>query len=218
MINHDPINLNKNLLKHYGALAGWTKEEAITLLGNLNPRCKNETINFLKIAGNDVLTMESLNRAIDCGEISYVDGLIKPLEFVNWCKLKDLNFPLKLEVLVRKYHKSECVDWEAKYKEVYFEFEKQQVEIAKLTKESQSIPNAKRIISLEKGFIGGLATKYGAERLQDNFGDSKKTIDTNKKLTLVQIQRDYALEGIALDDQTIRDLIKETIHRLKDKI
>lgn len=118
MIDNDSIELNETLLKHYGSLAGWTKEEAIALLGNLNPRCKKETLNIIKIAGDDILPMESLNRAIACGEISCVDGLIKPLEFVNWCKLKDLNFSPTLEVFVRIYHKSEYIDWEAKYKEL----------------------------------------------------------------------------------------------------
>jgi len=158
MIDNNSIELNETLLKHYGALARWTKEEAISLLSNLNPRCKKETLNIIKIAGDDILPMESLNRAIACGEISCVDGLIKPLDFVNLCKLKDLNFPLNLEVLVRKYHKSEEVDYKEEYKKLELENRELKEKVVKLEKNEN--PNAKLFKTANQIGMGMLGSKY----------------------------------------------------------
>ena len=164
MIDNNSIELNETLLKHYGALARWTKEEAIALLSNLNPRCKKETLNIIKIAGDDILPMESLNRAIACGEISCVDGLIKPLDFINLCKLKDLNFPLNLEVLVRKYHKSEEVDYKEEYKKLELENRELKEKVVKLEKNEN--PNMKLYNTARKIGMGYLEFKYGDEQVK----------------------------------------------------
>jgi len=116
MTNDTSISLNNYWAKHYAKLSYWTREEAVTLAVDLNPRWNINTLEVLKRVGDqDVPLLELLNRAIECNTIKVQDNKIKPLDFIKWCKAKDIPIPQKLDVLVNEHHTPEAEDLEAKY-------------------------------------------------------------------------------------------------------
>lgn len=110
MTNETSIRFNNHWIKNYAKLDYWTPEEAVSLACNLNPQYKRETVHILKVAGDDVPLMVLLTRAIECLTIKVEDNKIKPLDFIKWCKSKDIPFPRKIEAVVGKFHVSEAED------------------------------------------------------------------------------------------------------------
>lgn len=216
MLNEISIDLDQYWYKYYAMIDYWTPEEAVTLACNLNPQCKIETVKILKAAGEDVPLMDLLIRAIECDKIIVIDNRIRPLDFIKWCKSKDIPFPRKLEALVRKFHVSEAEDLAKKCPKCYDELERLRKKISDLEK-SLSTPHHKRAVSLHKGFIGALSSKYGRDKILTSFDENLvlNSDDKKSKIEIARIIRDFDSQGINLDDQTIKGLIKESIDYLK---
>ncbi len=148
MTNETSIRSNNYWIKHYAKLDYWTPEEAVSLACNLNPQNKRETVHILKVAGEDVPLMILLSRAIECHTIKVQDNKIKPLDFIKWCKSKDISFPRKLEVLVRKFLVSEDEDLEVKYQKLETENNNKDILIQSLKEENREY--REKISYLEK--------------------------------------------------------------------
>ena len=163
MTNETSISLNNHWIKHYAKLDYWTPEEAVSLACNLNPQNKRETVHILKVAGEDVPLMILLSRAIECHTIKVQDNKIKPLDFIKWCKSKDISFSQKLEVLVRKFLVSEDEDLEVKYQKLETENNNKDILIQSLKEENGRLKEDLKPlhggerngwIKLSAGFIG----------------------------------------------------------------
>ncbi|NDA89678.1 MAG: hypothetical protein EBY20_02035 [Alphaproteobacteria bacterium] len=224
-----PIFYNQYAKQYY-----WDKEKAVALSLSLDPTKKipesfleeyNNRIQLLKQAmeyGDPVL---KLNGTVIKGwgslegYIIYPD--ITPVSLINWCNLQNITFPHELEELVRKSPTSKGKDLVSEIKNLRSTVKNQQTELAKLKQEANLVPNPKKLVSYQKGYIGAMSKIYGHERLLNNFGDKKPIPDTDinsqKKLTLAKIQSDFLLEGISLDDETIKTMTKQSIHHLEEK-
>lgn len=141
---------------------------------------------------------------------------IVPLSFINWARVKKIELPTDMEKLVKEYN-PDYIDWEARYKKLESKIEELETKNIKLTQEINSVPNAKRLTSWQKGFIGMLVIKYGYERLLANFGNicNKTKINDKINLTYAKIKDDLNCQGIILDDGTIKSLIEESIGYLR---
>lgn len=141
---------------------------------------------------------------------------VHPLSFINWCENK-IEFPEELTNLVKKYTVN-YMDWEARCKELKSEKQELEIIVTSLKKELET-PNPKRTVVSQKAIIGMLSKNYGRERVLSNFRDvhNKTKINDKTKLTYAQIKHDYNLQGIDLDDQTIKILIAESIYHLEEK-
>jgi len=97
---------------HYAKLSYWTKTEAIMLKHEIRPKedlSIARTMEYIMNTGNDIPDMEVLNRSIECKEIaSWVNErkevCIKPLDFINWCRDKDIFLAEELKLLVKNHH------------------------------------------------------------------------------------------------------------------
>mgnify|MGYP006275998481 FL=1 len=163
MLNETSISLNNHWIKHYTKLDYWTREEAVTLACGLNPQHKKETLHILRVAGEDVPILQLLNRAIECNTIKVLDNKIKPLDFIKWCRSKDIPFSRKLEALVEKQHIPEAEDLEAKNQRLEKENNDKDMLIQSLKEENERLrEDLKPLhggerngwIKLSAGFIG----------------------------------------------------------------
>lgn len=143
---------------------------------------------------------------------------ITPLEFIQWVKNKEIEIPKELEELIRRYHPFEVKEDREECNKCYIELEQLRTKISSLENEL-SLPNAKRARSLYKAFIGLLALHYTRDKILQSFGENAGGVNPNSKLliSLSKIKSDLDLQGINLDDETIKDVIKESISYLEEK-
>lgn len=141
---------------------------------------------------------------------------IMPLDFINFCENKNISLPKKLEELVKKYT-TKCTDWKAKYKESHTEIEKLKAEIGLIQKEN-SVPNGKRLTSWQKGFTAALAKIYGKDKLIQSFNTSTKVNSNDSSITYNNISQELsAASGLKLNNETVKELILESVHHLNEK-
>jgi len=143
---------------------------------------------------------------------------ITPLDFIKWAKNKEIEIPKELEELIRRYHSFEVKKDKEECNTCYIELEQLKTKILSLEKEL-SLPNAKRAKSLYKAFIGLLALHYTREKILQSFGRNSGGLNpySNLLITSSKIKSDLDLQGINLDDETIKDIIKESISYLEEK-
>lgn len=174
-----------------------------------------------------------LIKTIECGDLDVKkeksektneddEYQFRPLDFINWAKKKGIKLPQELGELVKKYNISNDIDWEEKCVDLESRLQELEAKNLKLTQEANSAPNARRLTSWKKGFIGMLAIKYTSDRLLKNFGNNqtitnKTNIEDRTKLTYSQIRNDMDLQGVAIDDGTIKELIQDSIDHLYPK-
>lgn len=82
---------------------------------------------------------------------------------------------------------------------------------------NSSIPHHKTAKCLYKGFIGLLALKYGRDKILKNFGKNSGTMNHDSKFKLIDIKKDLDLQGINLDDGTIKGMIDQSISYLEEE-
>lgn len=247
--------IEENFLSFYNFYAikqYWTKEEAVALSLNIDPRdikiisgrLKNNQGDYFKsefcAKYNELI--ELVTEGVSYNIISsnvYPEHIarnihfgfwpqVEPLSFLSWCKLKNLNFPPKLEVFVRNYHKSECIDWEAKYKEIESQKKKLAKESDKLKRKSSELEedkvNTKNLNFYKQFAMGLLALQYGSEQVeiwQKWANRTTSDIDTKgMDLKFSKIQEDLEslnAKGINIKRAAISAKINESIHLLKHK-
>lgn len=219
-------------LAHYSKLSFWMVEEAASLCYNKDPEIVNSS--SIKLYSESPFvkgyykTLKIIELAIDNDEIATTykprgigyTKLFTPLNFINWAKKKYIEVPEELESLVKKYNFAiNETDWETKCKKLEILCNELQATIDK-QEEKLRVPDPRRLSSWKKGFIGILALKYGPERIIDSFGThltiTTKNLQSKKNpVTKAQITNDLAKSGIELDDQTLTNLIKESIDELE---
>jgi hypothetical protein len=209
MTNETSIRFNNHWIKHYAKLDYWTPEEAVSLACNLNPQYKRETVHILKVAGEDVPLMVLLSRAIECLTIKVEDNKIKPLDFIKWCKSKDIPFPRKIEALVGKFHVSEGEDWEIKYQKLETENNNKDILIQSLKAENERLKeNLKPLhggerngwIKLSAGFIG---SNYDKLLSKKNIRDWLEEV--YKDFENVESSTDIELYDITFEKSTLTE-------------
>lgn len=143
---------------------------------------------------------------------------ITPLEFIQWVKNKEIEIPKELEELIRRYHPFEVKEDREECNKCYIELEQLRTKISSLENEL-SLPNAKRARSLYKAFIGLLALHYTRDKILQSFGRNSGGLNpySNLLITSSKIKSNLDLQGINLDDETIKDIIKESISYLEEK-
>jgi len=168
----------------------------------------------------DILESDILNATqVQNTRLQYIHGNQVYLHIIpKWCKFKDFSFPEKLEVLIRKYHAPEFEVREGKCLKCYNELEQQKTKISDLEKKL-SVPNPKRARSLHKAIIGMLSSKYGRDEILQSFKKNSAGVNHNSKslITLKKIRDDLDLQGINLDDETIRGIINNSIFYLEEE-
>jgi hypothetical protein len=144
---------------------------------------------------------------------------VPPQKVLKWCKEKEIKLPDGIEELVIKYNSVEIEQAEEKCIKCSDELEQLRTEVLDLQRDL-SVPNAKRAKSLYKGFIGLLALQYKRDKILQSFGTNTGRVNPNDKpiIALNKIKNDLDLQGINLDDETIRDIIKESIPYLEEKL
>ena len=143
---------------------------------------------------------------------------ITPLEFIQWAKNKEIEIPKELEEMIRRYHPFEVKGDREECNTCYIELEQLRTKILSLEKKL-SVPNPKRAKSLYKAFIGLLALHYKRDKILQSFGGNSGGVNPDSKvlITLNKIKSNLDLQGINLDDETIKDIIKESISYLEEK-
>ena len=230
------LDNKSNIYDHYSRLNSWSIEYAIMLI-SVSSNCTIEDsrkhINQIKVKiekrdfNQLVPVAQILITAIDFDEIPYIENDLpdsayttwfRPLNFIIWAKEKNIPLPNGLEESVRKYNSVEIEQDEEKCKKCSNELEQLRVKVSNLQRDL-SIPHPKRAKSLYKGFIGLLALQYKKDKILQSFGTNASVTNSNSKLliTLSKIKGDLDLQGINLDDETIRDIIKESISYLEEK-
>ena len=197
MSNTNPTETNYlSFYDFYAKKAFWTKEEAVALSFDIDPRrieiisgrlhhnqegyfksefCRkyNELIELVKegllhnIISSNVYP-EDIVRNISLGYWPNVNTL----SFISWCKDKDIPFPQELEKLAREYNKSQDdeIDLEAKCKELQSKNEELQKENDRLKiiidELKNDKPNIKSLNYYRQLAMGALALKYGNEQAE----------------------------------------------------
>lgn len=234
----DEINIPR-FFSEYAVMYFWSIDEAVLLSLSLNPTQDiarslleeyNKRVRLLKQAMEyDPILV--LNGTINVGYGRY-EGYedypkVTPISFINWCILQKLNFPSVLIKLIKKIsNTSKGRDVLIENNELHHTVERLKTEITRLEQELNSLPISNRVlISTQKGYIAAISKIYGRDRLLNNFGNNgdKKVIpkdtkiNSQDKLTLSKMQTDFLLEGISLDDTTIKSITKQSIHHLEEK-
>lgn len=230
------LDNKSNIYDHYSRLNSWSIEYAIMLI-SVSSNCTIEDsrkhINQIKVKiekrdfNQLVPVAQILITAIDFGEIPCIENDLpdsayttwfRPLKFIIWAKKKEIKLPDGLAELVIKYDSVEIEQGEEQCKKCSNELEHLRTKVLDLQKEL-SIPNAKRAKSLYKGFIGLLALQYKKDKILQSFGTNVGGVNPNSKslITLSKIEGDLNLQGINLDDETIKAIIKESISYLEEK-
>lgn len=172
--------------------------------------------------------LKQIDLAIDFKEITDIKlsydehnnyvRIIHPQKVLKWCKEKEIKLPDGIEKLIEKYHSFEVKKDKEECNTCYIELEQLGTKILSLEKEL-SVPNSKRAKSLYKAFIGLLALHYTRDKILQSFGENAGGVNPNSKLliSLSKIKSDLDLQGINLDDETIKDVIKESISYLEEK-
>ncbi len=230
MINKVSIDLDDYWCEYYAVMPLWTLEEAVSLAYGLNPQYPKKTLTWLehKDSSNTHILMRILKRALEYKEIILKNNQLIQLDFIELCKLKNVSFFLKLEILVKNYNakkeafkaRSKCLELENK--ELKKENEMLKKENTKLREEVQNKPNAKVLNTLAQIAMGNFELLYGEEQIKI-WQDWSNKAGTNKliqqhDLNFSKIQNDYASlnrEGITVKRDAICDRIKEYIHLMK---
>jgi len=233
----DQINI-PSFFYEYAVMYFWSMDEAVALSLLQNPKQEisipfleeyNRRVRFLKQAMEYDPILE-LNGTITVGYGRF-EGYeyypkVTPMSFINWCILQKLTFPSVLIELMKKSSNTfKGRDVLTENNELRHTVERLKIEITKLEQELNSLPISNKVlISTRKGYIAALSKLYGRERLLNNFGNfgDKKIIandtkiNSQDKLTLSKIQNDFSLQGISLDDATIKAITKQSIDYLEE--
>ena len=184
---------------------------------------------ILQSAKKTQLLTGLLKSAIDIKELDpeindEQEQIFKPIDIVLWADNKGIELPNGIGDLVKKHTKgyvdleAQCAEYLLRIKKLESRYTILEAENVKL-KDELSVPNPKRKCSLQKGFIGMLSAKYTRDKVLNNFGENAIAYNLNgkEKLTLKQIEDDLALQGIHIDDGSIKALIDSSIHHLHTK-
>lgn len=222
----DYKKLTPEILQEYIILDIWTLEEYIALLLQLNPEHfpnlkklintpQGEKLYKLIIKGinADILPCKITRNLYGSQPPLYE---FTPLDAVMFATKKGILLFEGMEELAKKHHAPEAEGLEEKCPKCYDELERLRKKISDLEK-SLSTPHHKRAVSLHKGFIGALSSKYGRDKILTSFDENLvlNSDDKKSKIEIARIIRDFDSQGINLDDQTIKGLIKDSIDYLK---
>lgn len=211
--NHPNTNLNEEDASYWAKMSYWTMEETLALLFGKRPTMVNwDKINHYKdkspFAKEYGKIRELILRAISTNELTHEDARnkygeiivgakIKPIDFINFAKLKSIQLPEMLEKKIREQSERNQ-DWEALYKENCGEIENLKEQVQKLQKnleEAKSLPHGKEIESMQKMIAGMSAENNGY-------------IPGKKNTAAKDIVNDLQKHGINMDEGTVRHYLK----------
>lgn len=219
---------NKNLIKpivleRYAKMPYWTIEEALRLQNGYHPAIERKNEARLKTFDDDILKKNLLIRCIECGEIIAKNGKIKPLHFINWCKLKDLPCPKELEKLVREHHRSEDEDIDLKAKiqtlENKYNSVKRELEKAIQVKNELQVTNIKLSKVANKKILHATTKKTLIEMIGTLTAIAYDTESfINETIKVNEVFEDFQVRGVGTDIKSIRKYIDESYVALKNVI
>jgi hypothetical protein len=204
----------------------WTVEEASILLLDMNPE-KIDLAELHKI--NTYFVINQYNDYLKLLRDTFDAERVLVKDVIDWSNQNQIKLPKSMQV----FFKTEPIDLEEKCRKLEAENKEIKTEkdsiILTLKNENQNLEGRissisidrqhKRLTCLYKGFIGLLALHYKRDKILQSFGRNAGGVNPNNKLLirLNKIKEDLDLQGINLDDGTIKKLIKASISYLEEK-